>query len=769
MSFLEEIFGFALKDSNDWGVHWGYDGSPWMYAFLGILSLVTLRFFWMSLGRISSPVKKSFFFFLRTAVFILLLLALLQPSLDINKKNSLKNSIAILLDDSKSMSIKTFPEEKKRESLIREAVESNLEIFESWEEDYKLDFYFVSDHINAVSQSELVSSYQAQGVNTDLNRVLLDLLEQYKEKSLQGVVLFTDGADLAQETSSISPEITRTLEGFDGPIHTFQAGSNEQFKDIGIESVDSGDFGFVYQPLNIIVTITASSMGNRTVPLVLKEGEKILASKIIKLRPDQRRYTTELQLTPATVGKNIYSLTIPVFVGESIESNNRQDFQIKVMRDRIRVLHLTGRPSWDSRFLREVLTNNPKVELLSFFILRTLTDNVEASTGELSLIPFPTNLLFSEYLSSFDLVIFHNFKYSPFINRDHLENIRDYVKNGGAFIMVGGDQSFHGGDYQRTALEDILPVIIKKSAAKILPDEFKIMTNEQMVNHPILKLEKNGELNKKIWASLPPLNGLNIGIAVRKDAQALAGFRKDAQSPLYPVLVTRKIGKGRSMVFASDSSWNWNFRKVGEGGSGRHYQKFWDNVIAWMTEAPETRQVTVETDKEKYREGEKVLVKFKALGDAYNPLPGTEIKLVISRLTDKKDLENMTLKTGPDGAGQYEFLPQKEGFYTAQVKVEPNDKQAIYKTVFSVFSPTAEFQKPLVNDKLLKAIAKITGGSYSVLQGKTDLASLAFPNPDIRVKANSKSISLWDSWWTYGLILGFLFIDWWLRRKSGLS
>ena len=100
--------------------------------------------------------------------------------------------------------------------------------------------------------------------------------------------------------------------------------------------------------------------------------------------------------------------------------------------------------------MREALTNNPKIDLLSFFILRTLTDNVDASTSELSLIPFPSNLLFTDYLKSFDLVIFHNFKYTPYLDKKYLGNLKQYVEEGGAFLMIGGELSFQGGQYQRT-------------------------------------------------------------------------------------------------------------------------------------------------------------------------------------------------------------------------------------------------------------------------------------------------------------------------------
>lgn len=766
MSFLSEIF--AWKDYNHWEIHWGYDdGGGWLAA-LGILVPVTLWFFWTSLSRISSRLKKSFLFLLRVAAFVLLLLVLLQPNLEFNKVHSLKNSIAVLLDDSRSMSIKTFPEEKRRLDVIRETVERNKDTFDKWKKDSQVDFFFMSDKIEPIAESEIDSRYRPRGLNTDLDRVFSDLLDHYKEKSLQGVVLFSDGADLVHETSDLSPEFKKTLAEFKGPIHSLQAGANDHFKDLGIEAVDSSDFGFIYQSLAVNVTLTASFMGEKNIPVVLKEGKKILVSRTVKIHPRQQRYQVELPFTPTVTGKRIYSVSVPLFAGESIESNNRHDFQVKVIRDRIRVLHLNGRPSWDSRFLREVLINNPKVDLLSFFILRTLTDNVEAPTGELSLIPFPTNLLFSEYLSSFDLVIFHNFKYSPFINPVHLDNIRDYVRNGGAFIMVGGDLSFHGGEYQRTALEDILPVSMERNTPTTLNEKFKVFPRKNFSNHPILRLEKNEALNENIWSALPALQGLNIGLAPLKDAQVLATYDK-SDNTSYPLLVIRKPGKGRSMILASDTSWNWNFRKVGEGGSGRYYQKFWDNVISWMTDDPDTRRVQIETDKEKYREGETVLVKYKVLGEDYNPLPGLKLKLHIRYLTDNDDLEIKTLETDHNGAGEYEFHPKREGFYYARVIVDLKDGPNERETVFGVLSPKIEFQKPLINEGLLKNIAKITGGTYSVLGDKTDLAGLSFPNPEVRVKTSSQSLSLWDNWWSYGLILGFLFIDWWLRRKSGLS
>ena len=163
-------------------------------------------------------------------------------------------------------------------------------------------------------------------------------------------------------------------------------------KDLSIEELEFSRFGFIHQPARITVTVNASNMGNRNIPLLLKKGDTILLSHIVEVREGKSHYQVELEFAPSELGKNIYSLTVPIFTGESVVFNNRKDFQIKVIRDRIRVLHLNGRPTWDSRFLREVLANHPKIDLLSFFILRTMEDDVASSTSELSLIPFPTNL-----------------------------------------------------------------------------------------------------------------------------------------------------------------------------------------------------------------------------------------------------------------------------------------------------------------------------------------------------------------------------------------
>jgi uncharacterized membrane protein len=765
MSGLAKLLGINLEEYNQWQLHGSPEDPVVTLTLLGIIIPVALWFFWTSLNRVGSSTRKLILFALRLGAFTLLLLILLKPELEFRKSHSLKNSIAILLDESKSLSIKS--DQSSRIDLIKNALQVNAGYFEKLGKEFNLDYYFFSDDLKKVNAGAVKEDYRARRPYTNLTRTFATLSGRYPAQSLQGVFLFSDGADLTEEFQGISRNLLESVKRLESPVHTLQAGRNEGFKDLSIEAVAASDFGFVQQPLSITLTVFASSLGNRNIPLVLKEGDHILISKIIELREDTKRQEVELEFIPENVGKRIYTLSLPKFAGEFIHSNNEKEFEINVVRDRIRVLHLNGRPSWDSRYLREVLAHNPKVDLLSFFILRDLSDDVEAPTTELSLIPFPSNLLFDDYLSSFDLIIFQNFKYDPFIDKTYLRNIQKFVQNGGSFLMIGGELSFQGGGYSQTPIEEILPVSFHNKSLPFVDSSFHPTLNEGFLEHPILRLEKDPALNREVWQSLPPLQGVNMGLVSGENAQVLAQV-VNGIAPAVPLLVAGHYGKGRTVLLATDSSWNWNFRNVGSGGSGRYFQKFWNNVVDWLIAEPETRRLQLESDKEQYREGEPALIKFKLLKKNYRPAAGEVVKLILEPV-EKKNSKVMELKTDDQGEGVFPFLSDKEGFYTARIQVDLEGESMTEEIIFSILKDNAEFEKPFVNETLLKKISEVTGGRHHRLNGNDDLGAYQFANPDVQIKSHSRSFSLWDNWWAYGLMVGFLVMDWTLRRKSGLS
>ncbi len=759
---------FGIDKYNAWELHWGGGDQLWPLFILALLFPLTLWFFWFSLSRLLSPPKKIFLFSLRVGALVLLVLVTLQPRIELKHVLPMRNAVAVLVDDSKSLAVKTFPDGRPRLQLVREAIEQSQAFLDELQQTHQVDYYYFSDRLTPVSRAEILSGYRARGLNTDFPGVFTELQKNYDGKSLQGVILLSDGADLSHEGTDLPPDLSGFVSNLEGPLYAYTAGDPGSLKDLGIRRVEVSDFGFVHQPLSLTATINATNMGTRSVSVVLKEGDKIHASRIINVTPDQERYQVELRFTPGTTGKRFYTLSLPVFAGEAVEVNNQAHFQINVVRDRLRVLHLNGRPSWDSRFLREVLANNPKVDLLSFFILRSLTDDVMATTQELSLIPFPSNLLFTDYLSSFDLVIFHNFRFKPFIDRKYLANIKSFVEKGGAFLMIGGDLSFQSGEYQRTPVEDILPVRMDRNTQWFSNEEFRAQIVPGLLHHPILQLEKDETRNREVWESMPPINGRNTGLIPVQGAQVLAVEKPGAAEPT-PVLATRRFGEGRSMVIATDMLWNWNFLRVGKGGSGRYYQKFWENVIAWMTRDPQMDPLQIETGKDHYWEEEKVMMHFRSLAPDYNPHANQKARVTIRSTSNDREILSEDMVMDENGEAQYEFTPPAEGFYTAEVSLDTGEETTRRETRFTVFSPTIEFERPQANPDLMKSLAELTGGVHRSLSQSPKIEGLTFPNPAYEVKMNSRTFSLWDSWWSFGMILSLLTLEWWVRRKSGLS
>jgi hypothetical protein len=186
-----------------------------------------------------------------------------------------------------------------------------------------------------------------------------------------------------------------------------------------------------------------------------------------------------------------------------------------------------------------------------------------------------------------------------------------------------------------------------------------------------------------------------------------------------------------------------------------------------LIDEPETRLLKLETYKERYGEGEEVLLYVSALRPNYDPYAGAQVRLTIK--AQSGDMKRKIIKTNESGEASHRFTPKEEGFYTVKAEIETGKRKLAEKTGFLVFSETAEFEKPRVNETLLRKIAEVSGGHYEVLTEKTDLSKANFKNPKIEIKSSSKYVTLWDNWWVYGLILSSLSLEWFTRRKSGLS
>ncbi|MEM6961644.1 MAG: vWA domain-containing protein, partial [Myxococcota bacterium] len=415
-------------------------GVPIPFAILIVLGCVfVLVSGWRELSVVEPVRRRHILRFLRTATALIGALIALQPSWFEPQVSAMKGQLAVLFDHSRSMTV------GYRSGVRLDAVEAVARAM--GKEGFAAPLYAFGDEAVPVSRSELVGSPVNLRDRTDLTASIRSVLDEDVDRSLGAVLVVSDGSDAA------ALEAAQSLRDYGVRIHTVSVGGDEVLNDDSIRSVEADPIGFLRQQGVLRVTVRSAQPSRSTIPLTLRLGEEVLRETQVPLNA-LGEGTVELPFVPHTLGRNVYRLTLGLTPEDSVPENNERYVLIRVLRDRLRVLLVAGRPSWDVRFLRAFLKRDPAIDLISFFILRTGSDLTMAAPEQLALIPFPTDELFREHLGSFDVIVFQNFDYGPYQMAMYLPQIRNYVRRGGAFAMIGGEQSFASGGYGGTPVAE---------------------------------------------------------------------------------------------------------------------------------------------------------------------------------------------------------------------------------------------------------------------------------------------------------------------------
>jgi uncharacterized membrane protein len=693
---------------------------------------------------------------------VIVLAFLLEPALQLRVVRKIRNRLAVVVDRSRSMTLGTADGRTRYDNVLH-LLENDRRALDALSESHVVEWF---DLDGPTSSAALETP--PVGERSDL----LGALERAKAtgagRPLAGVVLISDGADnadLLDPRGTLSEQAKARLSRLEVPVTTFDAAASGSFRDVAIADVVSDDFGFLHNTLEIEVVLTSSGVGAQSVPVTLKRESDVLATQVAELRDGTPVHLT-FKTKPDQIGEFVYSVSIPAIDGDTVAANNQRSFVLQVIRDKIRVLQVAGRPSWDERFLRQHLKENPNVDLISFFILRSPTDDPSVPEKELSLIPFPVQKLFTTELKSFDVVILQNFDYAPYNMAIYLANIRDAVKGGLGFVMIGGEQSF-GTRYQGTELDEIIPVRLDMTGMR----EGAIVTEltDAGRRHPVTDLVRGTGNNDKAWAKLPAFTSLNLSAGLAANATALVtakGERLPGGAGV-PMVAVMDVGEGRSMAIATDSMWRWRFSATKEGSlAERAYHRFWSNALHWLVRDPEHSRIRVLPEKRRFDVAEAADVTFRVLGRDYQPMPFAHLRASLER-ADGTAVRMDDVTAGDAGVARHRYTGLEPGAYrviaTASASGEELGKG---RGVFVVESTSLELSRGSPRPDALRAIADATEGSYVPLEpGAWDRATVV--DPDVVEVARRRNIELWDNAWGISLGIGLLALEWAVRRRRG--
>lgn len=630
----------------------------------------------------------------------LLAFALADPRVSSEAGVEDQGRIVVLIDGSASMAVEEDGAPRSRAVDERLAALSALGALEIYTFDEGL-------------QPGAPTAYAGHG--SDLGVALSAVADRYLGEPLQAVVVLTDGIDRGALRRSVMEAAAEgrlsaaSAPALPGPLSLLPIGEPSGLRDLAIEEVVSGGFAFLRTPVSLRARLRGAA--GEVVPVRLSQDGRQVEERSVTLGEDGRGEAV-FTVIPREVGRFAWELSVPLDDDDAVPGNNTHPVVLRVVRDRTRVLQVSGSPSTDQKFLRLLLKEDQSIDLVSFFILRSPGDVRAGWRGsELSLIEFPYERLFTEDLGSFDLVILQNFNYGPYFDsfaaEGLLQNIADYVQKGGGLIMVGGSLSFDLGGYAGTPVASVLPVRLGLEGMKADEARFRPALTTAGKAHPMTRLAGAPEETEALWAGLPELDGLNLSLGPTEGAAVLLEHPvlKSGGRPL-PVLSVAEVGEGRSAALMVDASWRWAFSEVAQGRGNQAYLRFWKSAMRWLVADPEDRRVVVAPSRENALVGEELRLTVKVRDASYGPQAEARVE---GRVISPSGVElPIDLLTNAAGEATLSLRPTEQGAHRVEVRGGPLAAERA-ETVFAVSARDPELAEITPDHAFLSTLAAVYG------------------------------------------------------------
>ncbi len=490
---------------------------------------------------------------LRAVPVAALLSVLANPQLIHENRTSLKDVAVIVVDDSPSQNL---GKRRERTNTALAKLTSDLGAID--------DLEVRTVHAGSSTQG-----------GTHLFEALGNALSDVPQQRLAGSILLSDG----EVHDAVAPDRAKQNHAayMNAPVHLLVTGERREF-DRRVRIENAPEFGIVGQ--TAIVRMRAedtSAAAGTLIPVVIKRS----GGKTLQIDMPVGK-STEVPLEIDNNGANIFELSVTPAQGEISTTNNKALLTVNGIRDRLRVLLISGQPHVGERAWRNLLKSDPNVDLVHFTILRPLNKDDGTPVTELALIAFPMRELFEEQLKKFDLIIFDRYSQKGLVPLQYMNNVAQYVRQGGAVMLAVGPEYADSFALFGSPLQSILPA---EPTGRIYNGTFRPHISDIGQRHPVtsgLEGAVNGPGGEPTWGRLMR----QIQVRARSDATSepvLSGQEKE------PLLVLNHAGQGRVALLLSDTIWLW-----GKGFDGGGPQtELLRRVAHWLMKEPELEEEAI--------------------------------------------------------------------------------------------------------------------------------------------------------------------------------
>jgi hypothetical protein len=450
---------------------------------------------------------------IRVLALALIVLALSNPSLTQEDRQPLTSVAVVVVDKSPSQS---FGDRTQQTEEARKAVVERLGRIPGLE-------------VRVVEAGQSDGETDGTRLFTALNSALADV----PPDRVAGVIIITDGRvhDVPAEASALS---------FAAPVHGLITGEKNE-RDRRVALIAAPRFGIVGQSQTITYRIEDQGANEASAEVTVRRDGDVIETETVRVGVPQ-----SVDIPIPHGGANIVEIeAAPLSGGELTLVNNRAVVSIDGVRDKLRVLLVSGEPNPGERTWRNLLKSDPSVDLVHFTILRPPEKQDGTPINELSLIAFPTRELFQQKIDQFQLIIFDRYARQGVLPMIYFDNITRYVRDGGAVLVDAGPDYASQTSIWHTPLDVVLPA---EPSGSVTNEAFHPTLTELGKRHPVTRGLQGSETDPPHWSEW-------FRVVDTRDTTGTTVMQGPEQKPL---LVLSRQGEGRVAMLLSDQMWLWS-------------------------------------------------------------------------------------------------------------------------------------------------------------------------------------------------------------------
>ena len=706
----------------------------------------------------AEPLDRAVMATLRLCAFAVLLFALLRPTLVNTSTVPQRNFVAVLLDDSRSMTLPGVDGEPRSAFIDRELDPEEGRLLSALEERFAVRVFRYSSSTDRV---DLASDLTYDGTRTDLVGALDRVREELSGVPLSGVVVVSDGADNSGKSLA---EAMVPLQAASIPVFTVGLGEDALEPDVQVGRIAAPRSVLKGTSLLLDVVVSQRGFANQTLPLVVEDDDRILTESEIHLGEDGEPTVAQVRFTLQEVGTRRIQLSIPVQEGERVSENNRRSVEVEVRESQEKILYFEGEPRYELNFLRRALENDDNIQLV--ILQRTAEDKffrLEVDDGEELVDGFPTT---REELFKYRGLILGSVEASYFTH-DQLAMIADFVsRRGGGFLMLGGRWAFAEGGYGGTPVAEALPVMLGDPALDphAVFSQVKVRPTVAGLGHVAAQIRPDGQAGPGVWDSLPPLSIMNHIREVKPGATTLLSGESPEGERV--VLAYQRYGRGKAVALPVVDSWVWQFHADLPLEDPTH-ETFWQQLLRWLVDGvPDYVDSRIEYESVEVGEPARVVTELN--DSAYVEVNDAFVEATLTAPDGTVQILPMDWTVDQDGEYSGTFQPAMEGNYEIQVRATrgadvPLGEDQVH---LRVGPSMEEYFDASLRRSLLERLAEETGGKYYEPDQVARLAE------DVRFTGGGVTLTeerdLWDMPVLFFLLVALVGGEWFFRKRRGL-